>query len=328
MDTTDTTSTPSPRRIVLLASPPTAPEATPDGTLPLRKLVRRALRHHLARLRESLPVARAGRDPEGLHDLRTAVRRLRTTLETVEDAPTFDRKRLHQLRQRLGRLARTLGRVRDLDVLRDHLERFASAHPSFAADLKPLYAELNARHAHARRALLDELDRPRTSRLLRQLDRLAAHPPMSVHHGAAAAHPPLVRHFAGGAIWRRYEAVLAFETDLPGASPETLHALRIACKRLRYTLELFADGLGPDAAPLLEAVTAAQDDLGTLHDHTFALALLVPLQKAHPGNAGLAAYAAARTAEREQLQDAFAPLWERLSGLPFRQALAALIAAL
>ena len=46
----------------------------------------------------------------------------------------------------------------------------------------------------------------------------------------------------------------------------TLHVLRIAGKRLRYTLEFFREVLGADATALIARVTALQDHLGLLHD--------------------------------------------------------------
>lgn len=45
-----------------------------------------------------------------------------------------------------------------------------------------------------------------------------------------------------------------------------LHDMRIAAKRLRYTLELFAEVFGDTGKRQIERVKALQEDLGTLHD--------------------------------------------------------------
>lgn len=45
-----------------------------------------------------------------------------------------------------------------------------------------------------------------------------------------------------------------------------LHELRIAAKRLRYTLELFRGVFGDDGERQIERVKAIQEELGTLHD--------------------------------------------------------------
>jgi CHAD domain-containing protein len=86
-----------------------------------------------------------------------------------------------------------------------------------------------------------------------------------------------VRDFAGGAIWRRYELWRAYEVALPHAAKETLHQARIAGKRLRYTLDFFAEALGPQVEQALGSLTALQDTLGALHDGVVARAYVAAL---------------------------------------------------
>jgi CHAD domain-containing protein len=50
--------------------------------------------------------------------------------------------------------------------------------------------------------------------------------------------------------------------------------LRIAVKRLRYTVELFAAEVGPDAETALLQLKAVQDALGEVHDHDVLIARL------------------------------------------------------
>lgn len=52
----------------------------------------------------------------------------------------------------------------------------------------------------------------------------------------------------------------------PALSRE-LHEMRIAAKRLRYTLELFQPWLGAESEPLIDRLKAVQEALGALHDH-------------------------------------------------------------
>jgi hypothetical protein len=61
--------------------------------------------------------------------------------------------------------------------------------------------------------------------------------------------------------------------DQPYAVHE-LHNLRIAAKRLRYTLELFAAVLSAQTPTVIEELTRLQDMLGELHDHDVVIALL------------------------------------------------------
>ena len=53
-----------------------------------------------------------------------------------------------------------------------------------------------------------------------------------------------------------------------------LHDLRIAAKRLRYTLELFRTQLGETSEGQITRVKAIQEALGILHDHDVRIALI------------------------------------------------------
>jgi hypothetical protein len=55
---------------------------------------------------------------------------------------------------------------------------------------------------------------------------------------------------------------------------EELHNMRIAAKRLRYTLEIFAPTLGPDAEPLLRIAENIQEQIGAIHDCDVVFPLL------------------------------------------------------
>ncbi len=67
-------------------------------------------------------------------------------------------------------------------------------------------------------------------------------------------------------VWGRY-------AHDPQRSDE-LHDLRIAAKRLRYTLEIFADVLPEESTAVVEEVTQIQEELGALHDSDVMIALL------------------------------------------------------
>jgi hypothetical protein len=50
------------------------------------------------------------------------------------------------------------------------------------------------------------------------------------------------------------------------ARDEDLHNMRIAAKRLRYTLEMFRVCLGPDGPALIDTVKEIQERIGLIHD--------------------------------------------------------------
>lgn len=55
---------------------------------------------------------------------------------------------------------------------------------------------------------------------------------------------------------------------------EALHELRIAAKRLRYTLELFKRQFGDAGSRQIDRIKAVQEELGELHDHDVRIALI------------------------------------------------------
>ena len=63
----------------------------------------------------------------------------------------------------------------------------------------------------------------------------------------------------------RFAEVLAQAPALKDAKPEPLHNLRIACKRLRYTLELFGEALR-ECKPAERSLVGMQQSLGDAHD--------------------------------------------------------------
>ena len=83
---------------------------------------------------------------------------------------------------------------------------------------------------------------------------------------AAAPQEPLVATVTPRLIAKRYQKLLAYGPTLHGASIETLHTLRIDCKRLRYALEFLRETLSPQAEAAIEDFKHAQDHLGETND--------------------------------------------------------------
>lgn len=231
---------------------------------------RQVIAKHLLKLYAHLPGVLSGDDPHDIHQMRVATRRLRASLAST--APAYRAELVRTLYQRLRKLARALGEVRDRDVLLIRLRHAASTETEAQqAGLGQVIERLQTERDVAHAALLDQLSRKRTRRLLHDLQAFLT-VPLSEVQADDNGLPLLVHHHAGSAIWQHYEAVRRFETAMPYASSERLHDLRIACKHLRYTLELFEPALGQDARGLIKQVTAMQEHLGDLHDADVALA--------------------------------------------------------
>lgn len=135
------------------------------------------------------------------------------------------------------------------------------------------------------------------------------------------------------------------------AAVHTLHDMRIAAKRLRYVLELFADEFGPYAAQAAKQTKKLQDVLGEIHDCDVTrpriLALAEELRAGDAGHVrgladddakdldpalaaqaphraayrGLSTMDVALSARRDLLFDRFLARWEKLERDGFRERL-------
>jgi CHAD domain-containing protein len=213
-----------------------------------------SLAHVLATLRAQLEIVRAseagtraGRDPEDLHKMRVAVRRLRAILRASR--PLFDAKWVKGLRSELDWLGTALGVARDLDVLRGYLgSELASLERAEQKAGQRLLRRLDADRARARGALREVLAGPRYAKLLARLKASFAAPPVSSMEvslpGSAAAEFKKLRRAVKG---------------LPGhPSADDLHEVRIKVKRARYAAEL-VEAAGSRGTRFLDQAKTVQD---------------------------------------------------------------------
>jgi CHAD domain-containing protein/uncharacterized protein YjbK len=303
----------------------------PDDSLP--EAVRKILAFHFARLRAKEKGTRSGSSVEDLHDMRVAARRMRAAWRVFDDA--FRPNRTRDLRRRLRTLSDRLGAVRDLDVLIENLETYQTGLDSDdRAGLDPLLSLWRRQRAAARQLLMDELDAPRHSHFMDDMEAFLEAGAMSAATVASPTVPHRVRDRLPSQIWAAYEAVRAYDLVLPWADIETLHQLRIASKWLRYDLEFFGETLGPEAGRLTDRVVALQDFLGCLHDADVAAKLARDVLVARAGELSgperdaIGAYLHSREREVARRRRALGPVWRAVTGAPFRRALGRATAAL
>lgn len=307
-----------------------APEVWPDDEI--SEAGRKILYFHFWRMLSHEAGARKGTDVEELHDMRVAVRRMRAALDLFE--PYFKRKTYARFAARLRRTARVLGRVRDLDVLLAHARTYLETlGPDHTGDLDPLLNHWQRELAQARSSMLAYLDGVKYADWVRDFAHFLTTPGDGVRRRKEFC-PTLVRHLAPELIYARWGQVQAFGPFLPGASPATLHALRIACKRLRYTLEFFRGVLGADVETVIDWLIRLQDYLGELHDADVTNTLLGEFLFAAQTDSGqviapgVAAYMACQQRKLQNLIAEFGPLWNEFNQPAVRHALANAVAVL
>ena len=196
------------------------------------------------------PHAAAGDGTEPVHQMRVALRRLRSARKLFRRA--VDCPALQALTPELQALSARLGPARDWDVFGAGTgQAVGAAFPDDPAVAR-LLAAAARRRAESYAALAAFLGGAEFRALGIALAWLAAHrpwealPPADEAQAAALAQP--LAAFASQALARRMGHVLEPGADLSGLTPEQLHAVRIQAKRLRYAAEFFAPALSAAAA--------------------------------------------------------------------------------
>jgi CHAD domain-containing protein len=281
------------KQLGLPAEPRTAGRR--DGlTAHLRATVDAQLRVLLAEQRTAGQVD----EPESVHQMRVAARRLRVVLRM--DMGGFG-PRAGWLRDELSWLGSLLGEVRDLDVLCERLAADATALPE--VDLiafGEVLAALLARRSAAADTLAAELARPRYRSLLRKLAVEAVAPVDPGDDHLPSADDLLAKPL------RRLHRQLAVVAGTP--TDEQWHDLRIRVKRVRYAAELAGRLAGRKRraalAGLVGQAKAVQEVLGAFNDTVVAEHRLRQLDDLSPaGWLALGRLVERQTARRDALRD-------------------------
>lgn len=243
------------------SNPPFAPEVCLFASEALTKRVW-ALLDEAAGVREN-------RDPECLHRMRVASRRLRNALSLFGGCfPEEERKRWEKEARNVGR---ALGEARDADVQAASVAALVKnlGDRRLRPGAERLLLRLKQRRERLQPKVLRALDELEESELKNgfpeALRGLSARMRLSLPEPAEGM--KTVRDAAVELLVRRAVELEAFQpvADHP-ERVEELHAMRVAVKRLRYTLEIFRSLFDGETEPVLETLKKLQDLLGEVHD--------------------------------------------------------------
>lgn len=275
-----------------------------------------AARRHMAELcrsvwRQQLAVmvmneagVRLSDDIEYVHDMRVATRRARAAARLYADF--FQRKAIRSFGKRLRTTGRLLGAVRDLDVALARMDAHQREGAGEDDDgLRRVGEEWRKRRAQAHSALLEWLDSRKYRRFIAEFADFCQTAGSGVKSFASkrgkAPKSHQVRHVIPSMLMSRYEAVRAFEMIFETGEHvpvETLHALRIECKYLRYHLEFASALLGAEGGELIETLRQLQEHLGQLNDAAVSNVMLADWT---PDSAHVERYRAAQTSAIHEL---------------------------
>jgi CHAD domain-containing protein len=210
-----------------------------------------------------------------------ASRRLRETVPVLAAGLKHGRK----ARRKIRRVTRALGGVRELDVTVQILDELARRPDVPREALEDVRAHVLAERDRRRAEMSDRLEHVNLAKLSRRLEQVVAE---------LSAAPPAWQEALALRVARR---TTRFERAIEKAGqmyePERLHQVRIATKKLRYTLELAADAGVAAARPTVGTLKRAQATLGRLHDlhviqgHVAEVQAHPPARRVGPDDIGL-----------------------------------------
>ncbi|HEU4869875.1 MAG TPA: CHAD domain-containing protein [Pyrinomonadaceae bacterium] len=201
-------------------------------------------------------------DPEGVHSMRVASRRLRGALRDF--MPYLRKRPLAPVLKQLRSIADALGEVRDQDVAIEALEEMVSKAP---AQFSPGLKQFIETRKQLREQMRDELKAILEGNELKQLESefvAGVDDAAATHAGSPAI---TFQTMSREIILERLKEFEALSVGLLNPFEiETLHEMRIAAKRLRYALELFQQCWGRAISGYAKRIARIQGALGDLHD--------------------------------------------------------------
>jgi CHAD domain-containing protein len=247
-----------------------------------------------------------------LHAARSSARRIRAMLTVY--SPLFEGEGAPALRSALRTLGSTLSNARDLDVAGRRLIAQLVEEPEEYARVARSRLEdaCGRRLAAARTEARVLIDSAEYLQMLRDIDDLVAHPPLSRRGNRAATSelPALI-----GASWLRLREQADRALTDPG-NANAVHEVRKSAKTIRYATEAAIGALGSDAVVFASALEEIQETLGEFQDAGYATALLASLAL-EDATDGVAGFIFGRLHAFEQAMahgalDEFSDVWDRV----------------
>lgn len=277
-------------------------------------IVTHSLRHLLGNW-SSVTIAR---EPEGIHQMRVALRRLRSAL-SLFGGPF--RAALHNLESDVRWISQVMGAARDLDVFQDEVLRPAAEAHGEDERLLELSTVVRARRRIAWHDVLEALESERFRHLALELAAVTySRPWLDASLGGAEAIRPAAE-FAHERLTHRHRVLLKHGRNVDELDARERHEVRIKLKKLRYAIDFFSSLLKTgETRRFLKRMSKLQDILGHMNDATVARTLVRELLSSSEDGSGAAAIGYAggvvagwhlgRTKERA---DRLKKLWRRFA---------------
>jgi CHAD domain-containing protein len=274
-------------------------------------------------LKKEVKGAKSGDDPGHVHRMRVASRRLRAALPVFSSC--FPEGKYRKWSRAVRLVTTSLGKARDLDVqitfLDDYIRTLKSGDvnapyekPWEEADLSGLATLLGKLKAE-RTAL-----QPGIEAIARLFSEKGAFSdlPEAIRLAKVCRSSVTIRERALRETGKRSAALIAFAPDVRNPDAvEAHHAMRIAAKKFRYTMEIFDEACYGSYDDLIQSVRRLQEILGSIHDCDVWISVLeeecrsrAHIPRGKKGDKGLNALLCNRKNQRKLLYQEFVGLWD------------------
>jgi len=208
---------------------------------------------------------REAKDIEFIHRMRVASRRMRSCLPLFEEC--FPPKKYRQWRKEIRNITRALREARDADVhiafLKTYIENLIEE--SLRPGAQRFLLRLRQRREQMQQRVIKAIDRLLESGVVEDIEKLCR----KMRRGRRKADVNSLETYQKALvhITSRLDEIFAHESSV--YIPENIkehHAMRIAIKRLRYTMEVFSSLYEGELEDQIAVCKKLQDMLGDLHD--------------------------------------------------------------
>ncbi|MDY0267359.1 MAG: CHAD domain-containing protein [Methanimicrococcus sp.] len=214
------------------------------------------------------------RDIEDVHDMRVALRRMRSAIIVFEDY--LDENWVLKTEFGLKKTLSSLGEMRDLDVILEKTDSWRKEKEIPKEDMIVFYERVAADRKNAHLVAVKYLESEEYVSFKNELKKTLED---NVYLGVSNINrkgdvlPIRIHDVLPKILHQKAADVTAYHEWMNGPYilTDKLHRLRIAAKNFRYTLDFFKSCLGDASAQLIKEFKEVQDILGDFHDAVVAI---------------------------------------------------------
>lgn len=241
------------------------PEIILDPNAPIKKSTTQIISTFIEIARHNEAGIMEDHDTEFLHDYRVSLRKVRSVISLFKGV--YAEKASLLLKEEFASIMQGTGRLRDLDVYLLDKENYFTLVPATTHEgLNILFDCFEQERRLEHQKVCSELASKGYKKRIKKLQK--SFTKQSLDLGAKAKTPSLP--FACTLIVKRYKKVCSIARSIDESTPDdTVHELRIQCKKLRYLMEFFIP-LFPkkQIKGLIKELKILQDNLGRFNDYS------------------------------------------------------------